>query len=845
MKNFLFLFALTFTPVLLATPVESGFAETTYVGGLAEPTSMAFAPDGSGRLFVTEKSTGVRIVQGGALLPVPFATFPQLYTESECGVLSAAFDPSYAVNHYVYVFVTVSSHEQRIVRFTDVGNVGTARTTIIGGLPTLGQNHDGGALGFGPDGKLYWAIGDLGDKRGVDGDLQTLAAKVGRANADGSVPSDNPFRDGAGPNNDYIWATGYRNPFTMTFQPRTGELWLNVVGSTPDGQTDPVSTPGYEQVFRVQRADDGGYDDYEGNQPVGARYQTPFARLLAHPVIQYKTDTTDDAEQVRAITSAARVAGKLTVTTTTQHPFRIGQAVTLTGALAGTYVVRTAGLTSFTAPSVGADVSGASGTVQPFVVGSTITGGCFYESTAFPEGYRGNFFHGDYSSGVIMRAQLDAQNKPVSYTPFITDAGSVVDTEVGPDGALYYLSIDSGEVRRVATTTPGGLIVSPTAVHLVEGGSGAFTVRLASAPASSVEVTAQRADGDTDLTTSTGPLTFTPQNWDVPQTVNISAAADDDTENDDATFLVTTPGLAPEAVEVTATDTSARAPVLSVDTLTLTEGAHSQSFQISLTDPPTRPVTFVVRRTAGPASVRVAGGRMIFTANNYYKPRTVRVFGKQDRNTTNELVTLSVIGRGYDRRDLAVSVLDNDPSPPHITSAAKLTAVIGLPYTYQPAATGLPAPTFTLPTAPSGMSVNATSGLVTWPSPTLGTFPVTLRATNTRPPAADQIFTLAVAADTAPTARLTAPIESATVSGANAEFFGNGSDDYRCVKAEFYVDNVLAYTDENTSGHYHYNGQHAQWDTTALANGAHTLKMIVFDDKAQTGTHTVHITIAN
>ena len=845
MKNFLLLFALTFTPALLATPVESGFVETTYASGLAEPTSMAFAPDGSGRLFVTEKSTGVRIVQGGAVLPTAFATFPQLYSESECGVLSVAFDPSYAANHYVYVFVTVSAHEQRIVRFTDVGNVGTARTTIIGGLPTLGANHDGGALGFGPDGKLYWAIGDLGDKRGVDGDLQTLAAKVGRANADGSVPSDNPFRDGAGPNNDYIWATGYRNPFTMTFQPRTGELWLNVVGSTPDGQTDPVSTPGYEQVFRVKRADDGGYDDYEGNQPIGARYQTPFARLLAHPVLQYKTDTAADAEQVRDIASAARVAGKLTVTTTTQHPFRIGQAVTLTGVFAGTYMVRTAGLTSFTAPSVGGDASTTSGTVRPFVVGSAITGGCFYESSAFAEEYRGNFFHGDFTGGVIMRAQLDEQNRPVHYTPFVTDADSVVDTEVGPDGALYYLSIYSGEVRRVAASVPGGLIVSPTVLHLVEGGRGALTVRLAAAPAATLEVAVQRADGDTDLVASVETLTFTPQNWDVPQSVSIAAGADGDMEDDAATFLVTAPGVAPEAVEVTATDTSLRAPVVSVSTLAVAEGAHSQSFQVSLLDPPARPVTFAVRRTAGPASVRVAGGRMIFTAKNYFKPRTVRVLAKQDRNTTNEQVTLSVIGRGYDRRDIAVSVLDNDPSPPHITSAAKLTAVVGLPYTYQPTATGLPAPTFTLPTAPSGMSVDAASGLVTWPSPALGTFPVTLRAANPRAPAADQSFTLAVAADIVPTARLTAPTEGATVAGANAEFFGNGSDDYHCVKAEFYVDNVLASTDTGTSGHYHYGGSHGLWDTMALTNGSHTLKMIVFDDKGQTGTHTIHITIAN
>jgi hypothetical protein len=65
-------------------------------------------------------------------------------------VLGLAFDPDFATNHYVYVFVTVSDHEQQIVRFTDQNSIGTQRTLILGGLPTAGINHDGGALAFGP-----------------------------------------------------------------------------------------------------------------------------------------------------------------------------------------------------------------------------------------------------------------------------------------------------------------------------------------------------------------------------------------------------------------------------------------------------------------------------------------------------------------------------------------------------------------------------------------------------------------------------------------------------------------------------------------------------------------------
>ena len=159
------------------------------------------------------------------------------------------FRPRFAQNRYVYFFVTVSASEQQIIRYTDSGGVGTDKTVILAGLPTAGQNHDGGAVGFGPDGKLYWAIGDLGNGTGVDANLTSLAAKIGRANPDGTVLNDNPFFDGAGPNDDRIWARGFRNPFTFTWQPSTEQLWLNVVGTA------------YEQVFLPVAGDHGGWND--------------------------------------------------------------------------------------------------------------------------------------------------------------------------------------------------------------------------------------------------------------------------------------------------------------------------------------------------------------------------------------------------------------------------------------------------------------------------------------------------------------------------------------------------------------------------------------------------------
>jgi glucose/arabinose dehydrogenase len=211
------------SPRASATVVDPDFTDVVFATKVGTPTAMAWAPDGSSRLFVTSKVGDVWILQDGKLLPTPFVNISPIETNSECGLLGIAFDPDFITNQYVYLFVTVSPSEQQIVRYTANGNVAEAPRVILAGLPTRGLNHDGGALAFGPDGKLYFAIGDNGNRLGVGADLTLFNAKVSRLNRDGSVPSDNPFVDGDGPNNDYIWARGFRNPFTMTFQPSTVE----------------------------------------------------------------------------------------------------------------------------------------------------------------------------------------------------------------------------------------------------------------------------------------------------------------------------------------------------------------------------------------------------------------------------------------------------------------------------------------------------------------------------------------------------------------------------------------------------------------------------------------------
>ncbi len=523
--------------IAAAATLDANFQESNFATVGSQVTGMAWAPDGSNRLFVSRKGGIIQIVKNGAVLPTPFATVSPIFTGSECGLIGICFDPNFAANGYVYGFVTVSANEQQIIRYTAVGDVGTAKTILITNLPTLGQNHDGGAVEIGPDGKLYWAIGDNGNGTGVDTNLTSLASKVGRANLDGSVPTDNPFVDGPGGNNDYIWARGFRNPFTFTFQAETGELWVNCVGTL------------YEQIFLVHAGDHAGWDDYENNQPAG--YLTPK--------IKYRTNGTD----VRglAASGALRLGNMVAFTTTNAHGFRQGEQIAIVGVTNGSfngpvYVAKVLSATTFTAAQSGGDAVSGGGTATTLNQGGAVTGGCFYDSTAVPAAYRGNFIYGDLNSGRLMRARLSASNTVLSVDYFVTNSTSQIDTTVGPDGALYYVQ-HGGQIRRLAYTnyTAQEIIVTPTVMRMFEGGASAFMVRLAQPPAGSVAVQVSRTSGSAGINVSAGAtLNFGPANWATPQAVLLQAAADADTANSTAVFSVAATGVPPQTVTVHASD---------------------------------------------------------------------------------------------------------------------------------------------------------------------------------------------------------------------------------------------------------------------------------------------------
>jgi len=227
----LFLSAIFLTlgnPLAHAAPVPSGFTEALVANGLVNPTAMAFAPDG--RLFVCEQAGRLRVIKNGVLLATPFLSVT-VNASGERGLLGVAFDPAFSSNGYVYVYYTAPSPlHNRVSRFRASGDVAVAGSeTVIFDLDLLSaSNHNGGAIHFGQDGKLYIGAGDNAVSANAQS-LTTVLGKILRINPDGSIPADNPFYGSTTGGNRAIWAYGLRNPFTLAFS-RTGNLRINDVG---------------------------------------------------------------------------------------------------------------------------------------------------------------------------------------------------------------------------------------------------------------------------------------------------------------------------------------------------------------------------------------------------------------------------------------------------------------------------------------------------------------------------------------------------------------------------------------------------------------------------------------
>lgn len=255
--------------------LPASFSRTTLAGTLNQATAMDVAPDG--RIFACEQGGTLRVFQNGALLGAPFATLATAAVD-ERGLLGITFDPAFAMNGFVYVYYTAGSPtiHNRISRLTaDPANpnqmIAGSEVALVD-LPDLGPtNHNGGALHFGPDGKLYAAVGNNAINANSPS-LNTVLGKMLRYNSDGSIPQDNPMVAVTTGPNQAIWAYGLRNLFNFAFQPGTGRMHIDHVGENTWEAVD-LGLPGANY----------GWPTTEG--PTSAPGITPPIFAYGHPTL--------------------------------------------------------------------------------------------------------------------------------------------------------------------------------------------------------------------------------------------------------------------------------------------------------------------------------------------------------------------------------------------------------------------------------------------------------------------------------------------------------------------------------------------------------------------------------
>jgi glucose/arabinose dehydrogenase len=235
--------------------------------GLDTPLYLT-APAADPRLFIVTKNGTIRIVQSGQLLATPFLNIAsKISTNSERGLLSVAFHPSYSTNGFFYVCYTNLNGDIVIERYTvsansNVANPASAKPILLVPHPTY-ANHNGGHALFGPDGMLYLATGDgggAGDPSNNGQNKNTLLGKVLRIDVNQgdpyAIPADNPFVNQGGARGE-IWALGLRNPWRIAFGWTDQQFYIADVGQGDKEEVNvaPRATGGVNYGWVIMEGD--------------------------------------------------------------------------------------------------------------------------------------------------------------------------------------------------------------------------------------------------------------------------------------------------------------------------------------------------------------------------------------------------------------------------------------------------------------------------------------------------------------------------------------------------------------------------------------------------------------
>jgi glucose/arabinose dehydrogenase len=261
--------------------------------GLSVPVFLTYAPGDSTRLFVVEKTGKIRIIRNGTLLKPAFLDLTDsVSTGSEQGLLGLAFAPDYPASGRFYVSYTsrrgetsggTSAVERYVVSATpDLANPASGQRLLTVNQPY--SNHNGGMIAFGPDGYLYFGLGDGGsggDPHGTGQNRADLLGSLLRLDVSGAggyaVPPTNPYA-GSTVSRPELWNYGLRNPWRFSFDRVTGDLYIADVGQNAHEEID------------VQPAASRGGENYGWNTMEGLTcYAAPRCNQsgLTLPVVDY------------------------------------------------------------------------------------------------------------------------------------------------------------------------------------------------------------------------------------------------------------------------------------------------------------------------------------------------------------------------------------------------------------------------------------------------------------------------------------------------------------------------------------------------------------------------------
>lgn len=238
-------------------PVPEGAIELTEVASAPGALTALAAPPGDSRLFLVEQAGRIHVVDDGRLLDTPFLDLSDITsTEGEQGLLGLAFHPDYESNGRFFVDHTDPSGDTRVVEYRvrddDPNRADPASAAELLSIVQPGTNHNGGDLGFGPDGMLYVATGDGGGAFDPHGNAQDVGTPLGgllrldvSTPGDATIPPDNPFADSPDRAGE-LWAWGLRNPWRFAFDDETGLLFIADVGqhAWEEVNVAPATEPG-------------------------------------------------------------------------------------------------------------------------------------------------------------------------------------------------------------------------------------------------------------------------------------------------------------------------------------------------------------------------------------------------------------------------------------------------------------------------------------------------------------------------------------------------------------------------------------------------------------------------